>query len=153
MRANSPKSVIKTVVLTARSRPEPAASSTPARLASTCRVWASIPPSTRFPVAGFSPAWPEANTNGPALMACEYGPIGLGALGSTTTSLICLGMRHLLIRIFGGVLPRTCGTKYPLSTNDSRFDYYTILCQGPVTESIIYFNYKVQPFRLHFVML
>src|SRR5260370_38401916 len=43
-------------------------------------------PEIRLPVAGSNATWPEMNTKPFALIACEYGPIALGALGVETAS-------------------------------------------------------------------
>src|SRR6476660_7396919 len=75
-----------TVVFTTFSQLVPAASRIAERFLSTCSVCASMPPWIRFPVAGSSATWPEMKTNPFALIACEYGPIALGALGVETTS-------------------------------------------------------------------
>src|SRR6185312_14240213 len=56
----------------------------------TCSVCCSMPPVIRFPVAGSKATWPEIKTNPLALMAWEYGPIALGALGVETTSRVKL---------------------------------------------------------------
>src|SRR5262249_58904544 len=76
----------KTVVFTTFSQLLPAACRMAVRFFSTCSVCASIPPSIRFPVAGSNATWPEINTNPFALIACEYGPIALGAWVVETTS-------------------------------------------------------------------
>src|SRR5579864_2830609 len=75
-----------TVVLTTFSQLLPAALKIADRFLSTCSVCCSMPPATRLPVAGSSATCPEINRNPLALMACEYGPIGVGALGDKTTS-------------------------------------------------------------------
>src|SRR5215469_8302220 len=65
------------------------------RLFSTLSVWASMPPVMRLPVAGSKATCPETNTKPWALMACEYGPMALGALVVETASrvkplIVCL---------------------------------------------------------------
>src|SRR5258708_13393001 len=62
------------------------------RFFSTCSVCCSMPPSIRLPVAGSKGTCPEIKTNPLVLMACEYGPIGLGALGLKTMSRVKLMM-------------------------------------------------------------
>src|SRR4029077_8242717 len=75
-----------TVVFTTFSQLLPAACRMADKFWSTRSVCASIPPSIKLPVAGSNATWPEINTKPFALMACEYGPIALGALGVETTS-------------------------------------------------------------------
>src|SRR5437588_2416981 len=76
----------KTVVFTTFSQLLPAACRIAERFFNTCSVCSSIQPSIMFPVSGSMGICPEIKRNPLALMACEYGPIALGALGVETTS-------------------------------------------------------------------
>src|SRR5260370_15485530 len=85
----SPNSVMflrYTVVLTTFSQLLPAACKIALRFFSTCSVCCSMPPEMTLPVAGSKATWPEMKTKPLALMACEYGPMALGALGVETAS-------------------------------------------------------------------
>src|SRR5690606_12195968 len=79
MAAKSAMSRRNTVVFTTSEKPRPAASSTAARLANTLSVCSVIPPLTTSMVAGSRAIWPAVKRKPPALTACEYGPIALGA--------------------------------------------------------------------------
>src|SRR5260221_12492721 len=74
-----------TVVFTTWSRSVPAAVSTAEMFLSTRSVWAETSPSMSLLVMGSRAVCPAQKTNYPALMAWEYGPIGLGASLASTT--------------------------------------------------------------------
>src|SRR5882724_6750465 len=76
----------KTVQRATFSNPEPAAWRTAARFFRTRSVCAAISPGTSRPVAASSATRQAVNTNPPALIACEYGPMALGASGVEITS-------------------------------------------------------------------
>src|ERR1700731_4053993 len=63
----------------------PAAVSTAEIFLSTRSVWAEMSPSMSLLVMGSRAVCPAQKTNSPALMAWEYGPIGLGASFTSTT--------------------------------------------------------------------
>src|ERR1700720_83414 len=63
----------------------PAAVSTAEIFLSTRSVWAEMSPSMSLLVMGSRAVCPAQKTNSPALMAWEYGPIGLGASFASTT--------------------------------------------------------------------
>src|SRR5438874_2312064 len=67
------------VVFTTSAKAQPAASSTAVRFRRARSAWASTPPSTRLPVAGSRPIWPEQKTRPRAVIPWLYGPIAAGA--------------------------------------------------------------------------
>src|SRR5205085_5336098 len=78
-----------TVVFTTLSQPLPAACKMAERFFMTCSVCLSTPPLIRLPLAGSKQTWPEIKSKPLALMAWEYGPIALGALGVEIASRDC----------------------------------------------------------------
>src|SRR6188508_636378 len=89
-----------TVVLTRRSRPEPAASRIAARLARTRSACPAASSATNSPVAGSSPSCPATKTRSPARIAWLYGPAAAGA----PVVLICSRVDMALL--FGDPLDR-----------------------------------------------
>src|ERR1017187_320057 len=85
-----------TVVLTTRSILLPAAASTAERFFSTRSVWALMSPSISLPVAGSSAICPDAKMNPPALIPCEYGPMGWGASLVATTFFSCVKLTDVI---------------------------------------------------------
>src|SRR5579863_7002720 len=75
----------KTVTFTAFSSDDPAASAIALRFSSTRAVCFATSPSTNCPVAGSNATCPDKNTNPPALIACEYGPIAFGPFSVAIT--------------------------------------------------------------------
>src|ERR1051326_1124373 len=63
----------------------PAAASTAEMFLSTRSVWAETSPSISLLVTGSRAVCPAQKTNSPALIACEYGPMGGGASLAVTT--------------------------------------------------------------------
>jgi len=63
-------SVRKTVVLTTRSKPDPAASSTARRFSSTCMVCSAAPTTSIVPERGLIGSWPAQYTTPFASTAC-----------------------------------------------------------------------------------
>src|SRR5438105_5942178 len=79
----------KTVVLTSRSSPLPAASRMARRLAKICSVCSSIVPPMSSVSPGLNASWPETNTSSPTTIACEYGAPWKGA-GAASVRITCL---------------------------------------------------------------
>src|SRR5271166_1833587 len=77
--SNFARSVINTVVLTTFSKPIPWAPRTATIFCRTRSVCREMSSPTNFPVAGSNGIWPEQNTNKPAAIPWEYGPIAAGA--------------------------------------------------------------------------
>src|SRR5438067_12291971 len=83
----------KTVVLTSRSRLEPAASRIARRFAKTCSVCSPIAPPVSSLSPDFKASWPETKTKPLAALACEYGApwngAGADSVRTTVLSAIC----------------------------------------------------------------
>src|SRR5687768_9429071 len=95
---NSPRFVMKTVVLTTLAKLSPWSARTILMLSRTRSVWASMPPVTKAPLAGSRGICPLANRKSPIRTATLYGPTALGAAAG---EMACGRILRMILRVEG----------------------------------------------------